>query len=94
MSEIEEHDVNDAELDAVAARVRAHRRRELAAKLAGSSIALVGMVAGCASNWILRGTDLDWLAGRAFWIVFVLFVVAGAFVYKLLEPKQHLDDIE
>lgn len=90
----EHGDVSDEELEAVALRVRAHRRRTLMAKLAGSGIAFFGLVAGFAASAVLTSMDLESLGRRAFWIVWVIFVVAGAFAYKTLEPKQHVDDLE
>ena len=71
-------DVTDEELDALTARIRAHRRKKKMAMLVGGGIAFGGLVLGIAANYGLSDTGLG---GRAFWIIAALFVTLGLGIF-------------
>ena len=79
-------DVTDAELEALARRVREIQRRNQLARIAGGAIGIVALIAGAAVFHLTRARLLAAAVGGG------LMLLAG-YVWRSLESKVHVDDL-
>lgn len=84
--------MDDDDLEAFRGRIRAHRRKQMMAKAVGVAIGLFGLVpAFLLARFLSFGDDFS---GRVFWLAWAAMLFLGGVVWRFLEPKQHVDEIE
>ncbi|MGE0791080.1 MAG: hypothetical protein AB7S26_35740 [Sandaracinaceae bacterium] len=104
-----DEDITDEQLDRIAARIRSIRRRESLAKLVGAALALVlggGLFLGSflvlpgerTSGSEVAGAYRTYRSNRGLsalrFGLGALGVMAGAFAYRKLSPKEDPNDVE